>query len=1155
MSKEDKILEGYEADKIKYGMDKKAQWKIPSLQHHYVVVLGQPQKDVDEALAEGNGYVGSQAQGIRKRAVVRLINGFTNQGKDEKQREKEVDTEFKISEHTARDVGAQPLIWSELYTGGQIHINIDMPDPVPEEQMREELDKLGVDAELDSEELLQVYNGLMKKYQVSQKKVEIKKDKKGEVLLRKFCSEGDAVLEPAWWKVVAIFNNLPNMAKDDDPDMERLVNIYGLKKSDDKGKELQRLMALGCNQADKRWPVIKQGVFLDEKGKKFKSVDQVLDLFKRRGWDKIRYQTEHNVRENNRVSINPLEPPIKQKQRLEAEGLLEGMPGCNFTVLDWLNSPWHFYSLAVTKVNSHWDQNENYSPVCKRCFRIMKVEQHYKPRTESRVRLRSGPTVKRSEAVYVETVVRAGQVIPGGYVRGTPEVTPNMDLVENPNYKDYKDFGKKLEKPANPAEHPPNTGQVRVCTTDAKELQRATGTTDFHNFCADCHLSLREHNALVKHVTRTNPKDPEVLQEVILTPGNSVVEEVIGDKVKVRNVTGFYQGNRVEMGNVAYIIEEREQEGKGGLLTLTNEQYPERGIELSDADRVPIKIYSLTSRVTDLRTRRGKLVEPARKGDKHIMLANDVVRKSFIVLQKPIEYLEVVNTQKQGKQKWKVVVSRPLQRNRAEGTDYERKQPGGDEGKLQLAYYRYKFDEWKDDDEREAFLENALREHDRAHVRETDANKGFTKAKEPDIHVSDIETRVQNGVAGEERREVMEQEIEVVDELMDHLNVPSFTGPDGEEYLSPQKGQVRVVEALDSLKTQLQNNLDGGKKQFPQEAILNFDSSYVKLLPNFNDLDENNYPRGQWRKMRQSNILLTFVLHRAATDDDHGGHIVHQFKRAMQYYFATDDLLEKAIQFNKAVAKKAGETPEQRDERVKAELDAKIGRLDALIARGKNYKQVEGQLEEFDMSADTDDGILETLQEYRLQVMEDREMALDFEDEGRFIHDDVGIFRSVTAKKKDDPYNYPAADYEKDTYWTHVEYVQASGGVEIGPVSRMYHFHVRLSIVHWSRIMFDYYVMSNWFMRAFKGEEAQEQNFKLLDQNGHPWIRDSEQWYAQAKLHPQDDANDVVQRYIVKTATQSDVMRAKRRAPNVDPDPARRQDGDLRHDPMGVMKP
>ncbi len=49
--------------------------------------------------------------------------------------------------------------------------------------------------------------------------------------------------------------------------------------------------------------------------------------------------------------------------------------------------------------------------------------------------------------------------------------------------------------------------------------------------------------------------------------------------------------------------------------------------------------------------------------------------------------------------------------------------------------------------------------------------------------------------------------------------------------------------------------------------------------------------------------------------------------------------------------------------------------------------------------------------------------------------------------------------YEYDTFDTHVDSVELDGGVEVGPKLGHPHFHVLLTLTHFTYLQFDYYTM------------------------------------------------------------------------------------------------
>ena len=59
--------------------------------------------------------------------------------------------------------------------------------------------------------------------------------------------------------------------------------------------------------------------------------------------------------------------------------------------------------------------------------------------------------------------------------------------------------------------------------------------------------------------------------------------------------------------------------------------------------------------------------------------------------------------------------------------------------------------------------------------------------------------------------------------------------------------------------------------------------------------------------------------------------------------------------------------------------------------------------------------------------------------------------------------------YEYDTFDTHVDSVELDGGVEVGPKMGHPHFHVLLTLTHFTYLQFDYYTMKIFLEIMFKG--------------------------------------------------------------------------------------
>lgn len=124
-------------------------------------------------------------------------------------------------------------------------------------------------------------------------------------------------------------------------------------------------------------------------------------------------------------------------------------------------------------------------------------------------------------------------------------------------------------------------------------------------------------------------------------------------------------------------------------------------------------------------------------------------------------------------------------------------------------------------------------------------------------------------------------------------------------------------------------------------------------------------------------------------------------------------------------------------------------------------------------------------------------------------------FSLMLANKSDNLFDYPQS-YVHDLYDTHIKQVDVEAGIEIGPQQRLHHFHMMLTITHWSKLQLDYYAMAAWLQSAFKGH-TYDGRFMLKDQNGLPFYRDSEHPYIQLKLYPEDNYMDILTSYITKT--------------------------------------
>ena len=114
------------------------------------------------------------------------------------------------------------------------------------------------------------------------------------------------------------------------------------------------------------------------------------------------------------------------------------------------------------------------------------------------------------------------------------------------------------------------------------------------------------------------------------------------------------------------------------------------------------------------------------------------------------------------------------------------------------------------------------------------------------------------------------------------------------------------------------------------------------------------------------------------------------------------------------------------------------------------------------------------------------------------------------------------SSYQFDTYQTHVDKVDLDGGIEVGPQRHHPHFHMLLTINHWSYIQIDYFKMNAYLEMMFKGIDPLKKNwgkrFQLLDSSGNLFYTDNENPYVDIKLYPQDNWNDIIAAYVRKNA-------------------------------------
>ena len=129
------------------------------------------------------------------------------------------------------------------------------------------------------------------------------------------------------------------------------------------------------------------------------------------------------------------------------------------------------------------------------------------------------------------------------------------------------------------------------------------------------------------------------------------------------------------------------------------------------------------------------------------------------------------------------------------------------------------------------------------------------------------------------------------------------------------------------------------------------------------------------------------------------------------------------------------------------------------------------------------------------------------------------------------------SSYQHDNYDTHVDSVDVDAGIEIGPTLHHPHFHLILTVNHFSYVQLDTYRMKVMFESMFKGLGASPDQdlgsvgeFKLLDAGGLPFYGDNENPYVDIRLWPTDNWQEVMAAYVRKSATPSIMENLRTRA-------------------------
>ena len=231
-------------------------------------------------------------------------------------------------------------------------------------------------------------------------------------------------------------------------------------------------------------------------------------------------------------------------------------------------------------------------------------------------------------------------------------------------------------------------------------------------------------------------------------------------------------------------------------------------------------------------------------------------------------------------------------------------------------------------------------------------------------------------------------------------------------------------------------------------------------------VDATGRAEKQVRAMRQSRIFITYSLHRPISGDDQGRVILESMADALYELFGTDKWLSEMIVFGKML--KSFKVGSQREDNVSKSTWGIINKTNKDAAMGSFY-------------GSKDESMVQT-------------------------------------------------SYTYDTYETHIDKLEVDGGCEIGPKMGHPHFHLILTMNHFSYVQFDYFKMNTFLEIMFKGlrtfhnwgptPEKPLGRF-YLGAEGDPFYGDNENPYVDIKLYPQDNWKEILAAYVRKNAIPS----------------------------------
>lgn len=293
----------------------------------------------------------------------------------------------------------------------------------------------------------------------------------------------------------------------------------------------------------------------------------------------------------------------------------------------------------------------------------------------------------------------------------------------------------------------------------------------------------------------------------------------------------------------------------------------------------------------------------------------------------------------------------------------------------------------------------------------------------------------------------------------------------GYDRLRPQTIDYRVDVYLVTLTDSI-----GNKKQSPSNTQWHGDrfvaewngQQWVSKDVNF---ASSGVALTQMRTLRQSRLFITYSLHRPITSEKQGRHILEKMADALHELFGNDKWLSQMIVFGR-------------------------------------------KLKDFDAGVQQDRSLGDNISRTQWGIIDKTRKQ-----------DAMSSFYGSRSDKD------VQTSYIHDTYETHIDSVEVDGGCEIGPKMGHPHFHLLLTLNHFSYVQFDYYKMNTFLELMFKGVQTAHdfggdttgKKF-MLGSEDEPFYGDNENPYVDIRLYPQDNWKEVLAAYVRKASGSADMF-------------------------------